>query len=197
MHVCRGRNGSSGYGCVATRWSPRPGPRRSVLCDRAAQLSSRRGCSLRPATALPRLRSRLRELADARRFEDAGRLRDRIAALERVCRELKRLDRVRRLECCVLTPAGDPGYVRAFFVAGGRVVAERTLPSGGGAALEVEAGLAAARRNTLVSVPVTGLEFDLDELLLVASFLRKPPPELRVAPLDREAILRATSSVPG
>ena len=151
----------------------------------------------RPESALPRLRRRLRELSDARRFEDAGRLRDRIAALERICRELKRLDRVRRLECCVLAPAGDPGYVRAFFVAGGRVVAERTLPSGGGAALEVEAGLAAARRNTLVSVPVTGLEFDLDELLLVDSFLRKPPPELRVAPLDREAILRARSSVPG
>jgi DNA polymerase-3 subunit epsilon len=152
-----------------------------------------------PAAALPRLGHRLRELSDARRFEDAGRLRDRIAALERVCRELNRLDRVRRLGCCVLVPSGEPGYVRAFFVAGGRVAAERTLPPGGGAALEAEAGLAAARRNALVSVPVTGLELDLDldELLLVDSFLRKPPPELRVAPLDREAILRARSSVPG
>ena len=104
-------------------------------CGRAAPRSSRRGCSLpdeldRPESALPRLRRRLRELADARRFEDAGRLRDRIAALERVCRELKRLDRVRRLECCVLLPAGEPGYVRALFVAGGRVAAERTLPPG-------------------------------------------------------------------
>ena len=51
---------------------------------------------------------------------------------------------MRRLECCVLVPAREPGYVRAFFVAGGRVAAERTLPPGGGAALEVEAGLAAA-----------------------------------------------------
>jgi DNA polymerase-3 subunit epsilon len=144
-----------------------------------------------PAAALPRLGHRLRELSDARRFEDAGRLRDRIAALERVCRELKRLERVRRLECCVVVPAGEPGYARAFFVAGGRVAAERTLPPGGGAALEVEAGLAAARRNTLVSVPVTGLELDLDELLLVDSFLRKPPPELQVAPLEREPILGA------
>jgi len=71
------------------------------------------------------------------------------------------------------------------------MAAERTLPSGGGAALEVEAGLAAARRNTLVSVTVTGLELDLDELLLVDSFLRKPPPELQVAPLEREPILGA------
>ncbi len=180
--------------------STRPSPVGPLRSRRTAQLAARVLAPdelEQPATALPRLRRRLRELADARRFEDAGRLRDRIAALERVCRELKRLDRVGRLECCVLAPAGDPGYVRAFFVAGGRVVAERTLPPGGAAALEVEAGLAAARRNTLVSVPVTGLEFDLDELLLVDSFLRKPPPELRVAPLDREAILRATSSVPG
>ena len=180
--------------------STRPSPVGPLRSRRTAQLAARVLAPdelEQPVTALPRLQRRLRELADARRFEDAGRLRDRIAALERICRELKRLDRVRRLECCVLAPAGDPGYVRAFFVAGGRVVAERTLPPGGGAALEVEAGLAAARRNTLVSVPVTGLEFDLDELLLVDSFLRKPPPELRVAPLEREAILRATSSVPG
>jgi len=142
----------------------------------------------RPDTALPRLRLRLRELSDARRFEDAGRLRDRIAALERVCRELKRLDRVRNLECCVLVPADESGYVRAHFVAGGRVAAERTLPPGGGAALEIEAGLAASRREG---------ELDLDELLLVDSFLRRPPPELRVTPLSREAILRARDSVRG
>jgi DNA polymerase III subunit epsilon len=142
----------------------------------------------RPEQALPRLRRRLRDLSDARRFEDAGRLRDRIAGLERVCRELQRLDRVRSLRCCVLVPAGEPGYVRAFFVAEGRVAAERTLPPGGGAALEVEAGLAAARRAG---------ELDLDEVLLVDSSLRKPPPELRVAPLEREAILQARESVPG
>src|SRR5262249_55151733 len=133
-------------------------------------------------TALPRLRRRLHDLAEARRFEDAGRLRDRITALERICRELTRLDRVRGLERCVLVPADDPGYVRAFFVAGGRGASELTPPPGGGAALEVEAGLAAARR--------TG-ELDLDELLLVDSFLRRPPPELRAVPLERQAVLAA------
>src|SRR5205823_4471792 len=50
----------------------------------------------RPALALPRLRRKLAALADARRFEDAARLRDRIDALERVCRELERLRRLRR-----------------------------------------------------------------------------------------------------
>jgi DNA polymerase III subunit epsilon len=165
--------------------SSRPSPVGPLRSRRTAQLAARVLSPEeleRPDSALPRLRKRLRELSEARRFEDAGRLRDRVAALERVCRELKRLDRVRRLACCALVPAGEQGYVRAFFVAGGRVASERTLPPGGGSALEVEAGLAAARRQA---------ELDLDELLLVDSFLRRPPPELRVAPLEREAILGA------
>jgi DNA polymerase-3 subunit epsilon len=172
---------------ASTRSSP-VGPLRS---RRTAQLAARVLAPddlARPQDALPRLRHRLQDLSEARRFEDAGRLRDRIAALERVCRELGRLERVRSLRCCVLVPASEPGYVRAFFVAGGRVAAERTLPPGGGAALEVEAGLAAAQRPD---------ELDLDEVLLVDSFLRRPPPELRTAPLEREAILQARSSVVG
>ena len=154
----------------------------------------------RPESALPRLHGRLRELAEARRFEDAARLRDRIAALERACRELRRLDRVRRLECCILVPAGDGAHVRALFVAGGRIAAERTLPPGGGAALEVEAGLAAANRQIQASNSLLqgdSGELELDELLLVDSFLRRPPPELRIAPLQRDEILRARNSVPG
>ena len=176
------------------------GPLRS---RRTAQLAARALTPkdlARPETALPRLHGRLRELAEARRFEDAARLRDRIAALERVCRELRRLDRVRRLECCILVPAGEGAYVRAVFVAGGRIAAERTLPPGGGAALEVEAGLAAASRQVQASnrlLQGDSGELDLDELLLVDSFLRRPPPELRVAPLQRDAILRARNSVPG
>jgi hypothetical protein len=67
------------------------------------------------------------------------------------------------------------------------VCAERTLPPGGGAHLEIEAGLAACRR-------APG-ELDLDELFLVATFMRKPPPELRIVPLDKAAILRAAAQV--
>jgi hypothetical protein len=90
--------------------------------------------------------------------------------------------------------------VRAIFVAGGRIAAERTLPPGGGAALEVEAGLAAASRQVQASnrlLQGDSGELDLDELLVVDSFLRRPPPELRVAPLQRDAILRTRNSVPG
>jgi hypothetical protein len=51
----------------------------------------------------------------------------------------------------------------------------------------VRAGLAIAR-----AAQAAGTTFDAeaaDELLLIGSFLRRPPPELSVSPLDEEAIL--------
>jgi DNA polymerase III epsilon subunit family exonuclease len=130
-----------------------------------------------PAAALPSLRAKLRRVAADLRFEDAARLRDRIAALEEVAASLARLERLRALELCLLVPSAEEGYDRAYFVAGGRIVAARTLPTGAGR-LELEAGLAAAARSEAAVGPA-----DADELLLVASFLRRPPPELRVVPL--------------
>jgi len=174
-----------GDGVVA---STQPSPVGPIRSRRRAQLAAR---ALlvdelgRPAAALPRLRRRLASLSDACRFEDAARLRDRIEALEAVCRDLDRLNRMRALERCLVVPAVEPGHVRAYFLAGGRIAAERTLPPGGGAHLEIEAGLAAARRPG---------ELDLDELQLVARFLRRPPPELRVVPLQKDAILRAADA---
>jgi DNA polymerase-3 subunit epsilon len=138
--------------------------------------------------ALPPLRKRLAALADARRYEDAARLRDGIEALERVVREVQRLERLRAGSWCLLTPSLEDGWMHAYFVAAGRVVASRDLPPGGGALLEVEAGLAAARRARAEG-PCLEPEA-ADELLLIASFLRRPPPELKVAPLRREAIVR-------
>ena len=177
-----------GDGVVA---SSQPSPLGPLRSRRRAQLAARALTADeldRPAAALPRLRRRLAALAEARRYEDAARLRDRIAALERVCGELHRLAALNALQRCLVVPAAEPGHARAFFVAGGRVAAERTLPPGGGAHLEIQAGLAAARR---VLVSDTGV--DLDELLLIGSFLRKPPPELKVVPLEQEAILRAAA----
>jgi excinuclease UvrABC nuclease subunit len=136
-----------------------------------------------PARALPRLRARLRELAECRRFEDAARLRDRLAAVEDVVRAVQRIERARQTRCCVIVPSGEPGYARGIFVANGRIADVRTLAS----RLEVEAGLAAAE--------LPGNE-DLDELLLIGTFLRRPPPELRVAPLDAERILKLAAALP-
>lgn len=135
---------------------------------------------------LPRLRARLRDLAECLRYEDAARLRDRVRALESVVHELAALERLRSAEVCLLAPAAEPGFVRAVFVARGRVAAVRTVPPGAGAALEVRAGLAAAR----AAEPSVAAE-DAEELLLLGAFLRRPPPELAVLPLDERAVLAA------
>jgi DNA polymerase III epsilon subunit family exonuclease len=175
-----------GDGVVASSQPTAVGPIRSRRKAQAAARALLAEELDRPAAALPRLRRKLAALSDARRFEDAARLRDRIEALEHVCRDLDRLARLCALERCIVVPAVEPGHVRAVFLAGGRVAAERTLPPGGGAHLEVEAGLAAARRDG---------DLDLDELFLVARFLRRPPPEMSIVPLEREAILNAAGRI--
>jgi excinuclease UvrABC nuclease subunit len=141
---------------------------------------------------LPRLRRRLTDLAACLRYEDAARLRDRIAALEAVVGQLRRLDRLRAERRCLLVPAADAGWRRAFFIAGGRICTARTLPPGGGARLEVELGVAAAR-SALAGGPSYAPE-DGDELLVVGEFLRRPPPELQVLPLDAAVICAQLSA---
>jgi hypothetical protein len=143
-----------------------------------------------PRQALPVLRARLQQLSRTLRFEDAARLRDRIAALEQVVGTLARLERLRELRVCVLTPARRPGFVHAVFVAHGHVVAIRSVPRGGGARVEVDAGLAAVAAAT----PSLAAE-DADTLLLIDGFLRRPPPELSSAPLDSAAIVAAVNGV--
>jgi DNA polymerase III subunit epsilon len=170
--------------------SSRPGPLGPIRSRRRAQLAAR---ALRPdeldrlaeGAAQRRLRARIRELADERRFEDAARLRDRLAALEAVTRAVGRTDRLRTAGLCLLVPALEPGFVRAHFVAGGRIAAVRPLAPGGGALLEAQAGLAAAAR---AGASMSLEPEDADELLLVDSFLRRPPPELVVTPLELAAI---------
>jgi hypothetical protein len=164
----------------------RHGPIKSRrLAQRAARaLSGHEADELAPA--LPPLRARLERLARDLRFEDAARLRDRISALEEVAVALDELHRLRSLRLCILAPALEPGFRRAYFVSGGRVSAVRSLPPGAGARLEVLAGLGASTGGSASLAPE-----DADELLLIARFLRRPPPELRIVPLDADRILAA------
>jgi DNA polymerase-3 subunit epsilon len=174
--------------------SSRPGPlgpiRSRRRAERAARALSGAGeeelAGLLTGGPLPRLRARLGDLSECLRYEDAARLRDRISALEQVIGELAALERLRALEACLLPPAFSEGYARAVFVAGGRVAAARVLPPGAGAVLEIRAGLAAARAVEPSLEPE-----DAEELLLLGTFLRRPPPELTVTPLDERAILAA------
>jgi DNA polymerase-3 subunit epsilon len=144
-----------------------------------------------PAGALPELRTRMRRLAIAQRFEEAARLRDRVAALEAVVEVVAELERLRSLEVCVLAPGLRPTQYRAVFVAGGRVASERVLHRGAGAAVEAAAGVADAW-----AVEPTFEPHHADELRAIGSFLRRPPPEVIVLPLDGPAIAAAVQGVP-
>jgi len=135
--------------------------------------------------AVPALRARVCNLGRALRFEDAARLRDRIGALEEVAARVEELDRLRTEELCVLAPAREPAFWRAFFVARGRVTA-RTIPRGAAGQLEIETGLAAAASTG----PSLAAE-DAADLLVVAGYLRRPPPELRVVALRAAEIAAA------
>ena len=164
-----------------TRFGPVASKRRAQLAARALEDFD----SDDLASALPGLRARLPRLARALRFEDAARLRDRIAALDEVAARVAELDRLRSEEVCVLAPAREPAFWRAFFVSGGRVTA-RPIPRGAAGRLEIEAGLAASAGLEPSHAPE-----DAADLLVVAGYLRKPPPELRVVGLRAAEIAAA------
>ena len=132
---------------------------------------------------LPRLRRRLSHLAENLRYEEAARLRDRIEALEEVVDRLRRLQRLRSLELCLIAPSGKPGWRKAFFICAGRVCAVRSLPPGPGARLEINAGLTLCRLPREQACETLTLA-EAEELLLLDAFARRPPPELAVLPLD-------------
>ena len=125
---------------VVTKTPTELGP---IGSRRRASLAARALCAATEAELerlvrggpLPRLRARLGRLADELRYEEAARLRDRIEALEHVVERLRRLERLRGLEACLVAPGLEPGWRKAFFVCGGGIQAVRTLPPGGGAKL--------------------------------------------------------------
>jgi hypothetical protein len=182
---------------VVTRVPSRLGPiRRRADAERAARALS--GCSADELGALlergvpRRLHQRMRDLSDCLRYEEAARLRDRIASLERVVEQLTRLERLRRRELCVVLPALEEGRLEALFVGGGRVAARVVLAPGFGGGREITDGVAAAR-----AAMADGRECEpdyADELLVVGRFLSRPPPEQRVLPLDACAISKFVAS---
>jgi len=169
---------------TATALGPITSRRRAALAARALASSTAEELdALLEGGPLPRLQRRLMHLAESLRYEEAARLRDRIEALEHVVDRLRRLERLRKLEACVIAPAVEPGWRKAFFVAGGGLCAVRSLPPGAGARLEVGAGLAlcqaARERDTETLTPEQA-----EDLVLIEGFVRRPPPELAVLPLD-------------
>src|SRR5206468_4979320 len=168
----------------ATPLGPIPSRRRAALAARALTLASAEDPF---GDALPRLRGKLALLAENLRYEEAARLRDRIEALEHVVERLRRLERLRGLELCLIVPALERNWQKAFFVCGGGVCDVRPLPPGAGARLEIEAGLALCRVARERAGEALTIE-QAEDLLLVDGFVRRPPPELAMLPLDAEEI---------
>jgi DNA polymerase III epsilon subunit family exonuclease len=173
---------------TATRLGPIASRRRASLAARALAAATEDELDrLLQGGPLPRLRARLSHLAEGLRYEEAARLRDRIEALEHVVERLRSLERLRRLAVCLIAPMVEPGWQRAFFVCGGSVRAVRALPPGAGARLEVGAGLALCpAADSRDEEPLTPEQ--AEDLLLLGGFVRRPPPELTVLPLDAERI---------
>ena len=172
---------------TATLLGPIPSRRRASLAARALSLGTPEDLDrLLEGGPLPRLRARLSHLAESLRYEEAARLRDRIEALEHVVERLQRLERLRALEVCLLAPALEPGWRKAFFVCAGRLCAVRPLPPGQAARAEVESGLAsccaACAEETLTPERA-------EDLVLLDGFAWRPTPELAVLPLDAERIM--------
>jgi DNA polymerase III epsilon subunit family exonuclease len=174
---------------TATELGPIASRRQASLATRALAASTVEELdSLLEGGPLPRLRARLMHLAENLRYEEAARLRDRVEALEHVLERLRRLERLRTLELCLIAPGVEPGWQKAYFVCGGGVCAVRSLPPGAGARLEIGAGLALCRTARERARGVLTPE-QAEDLLLLDGFARRPPPELAVLPLDAEVIL--------
>jgi hypothetical protein len=154
---------------VLSRAPSRLGPfRRRAEAQRAAR--ALRGCGaaeLRElADGVPeRVRARHAELVDRGHELDAARLRRDMASLERVIGQLRQVERLRLMDACIVAPGLEKGTRDVYVARGGRVVVAHSP--------------AEARRGA--ASPPGVVEADrLDELLVVASFLAAPPPELRI-----------------
>ena len=164
---------------TATELGPIGSRRQAALAARAlASATPEELDQLLAGGPLPRLRQRLTDLAESLRYEEAARLRDRIDALENLLERLRRLERLRTLDTCLIAPHLTPGWRKAFFVQGGAIRAIRPLPPGPGARLEINAGLAVARITPSQRRPLTSGQ--AEEMFLLDGFIRRPPPELAV-----------------
>ena len=174
---------------AATELGPVTSRRKASLAARALAGSPDEELdALMDGGPLPRLRERLSHLAENLRYEEAARLRDRIEALEQLVERLRRLERLRSLELCLIAPAIEPDWQKAFFVCGGGVCAVRALPPGAGARVEIEAALALCRASRERAGEEALTPQQAEDLLLLDGFVRRPPTELALLPLDAEQI---------
>ena len=103
---------------------------------------------------------------------------------------LRRLERLRQLELCLIAPAVEPGWRKAFFVSRRRRACVRSLPPGRGGAVEIDAGIASAAPPASAEDPLTAGEA---EDLCSSRFHSTSSSELAVLPLDLDRIAEQLS----
>jgi hypothetical protein len=90
-----------------------------------------------------------------------------------VIERVRRLQQLRTLDCCLVVPAVEPGWRKAFVVRSGLICGVCSLPPG---AVPPDATLSqTARQGAEPIVPE-----EAEDLLLLGGFIRRPPPELTV-----------------
>ena len=99
---------------------------------------------------------------------------------------MRRLERLRMTEACLIAPALQPRWRKAFLIRGGAICAVRSLPPGPGTMMQIEAGLALSRAAQHLPGPLNPEQ--AEDMLLIDGFIRRPAPELTVLPLDGPAI---------
>jgi hypothetical protein len=88
-----------------------------------------------------------------------------------------------------VVPAREVGFLRTYAIVDGRIAASRLLPCGTEAGHEAASLVADAHAHSAEATAV-----EVDELMLVATFLRRPPPELRVVALEASAVAAVAGS---
>ena len=159
---------------------------RAARGPRARRLRRRRPRRARS----PPLRARLRRLARDLRFEDAAGCAIASRRSRRSPRGSRSSIASARAELCVLAPAREPGFWRAFVVARGRVAA-RTIPRGAAGRLEIETALATASGAEPSLAPEDAAEL----LVVVRAFSASRRPRFGSSAAARAEILAAWSAV--
>jgi DNA polymerase-3 subunit epsilon len=135
-----------------------------------------------PDAAGERLASRMAEFAAERRYEDAARVRDRMATVARARGRIARLERARRCSGVLLAADLDDRFVHAFACVRGVVVARRRVARGGDGRLELES-LAAALAEGFAGPerPLTAVE--AAQARIVAAGFARPGSALAAVPV--------------
>ena len=126
-----------------------PGPFGPLRSKRRAQLAARALDGLERRRSCGRAAAGAGEARAVSPATSASRTRRGCATGSAALEDRRRARRASSNACarralCILAPAREPGFRRAFLVAGGRVASVRTVPDGEAGALELRAALAEA-----------------------------------------------------